>query len=368
MKIFHFSDSHLWLSLDNTSREDDFYNNFERIIKEIIIKKPDIVIHSWDLFHTSKPSNKAISVLIKNFLKLQELNIKTIIIAWNHDTPRLSTTTHPFEIFKDFLNISTFYLPKIDSIEISWVNFITLPHIHDENIFKNEFLKAWELIKKDKSNIFISHFWISAKEYEEYTDEISWINITLKELEILNNFDYVALWHYHKQFCIKNMCYPWSWEHTSFNQKDYKIWYNLFDTTTKKIEKNEIPSRKMIDLWEIDCLVFENTLELVNFLEKNIDLNLIKDAIVKIILININSKLMLEFNEKIFLDFFKDCFYFEYKKLKYLNNNDKKVLNIKSDWDIIKDNFCDFFKNIEIDNSIDKILLKNDLDNLLKEI
>jgi len=49
------------------------------------------------------------------------------------------------------------------------------------------------------------------------------VNITLEELKILKKFDYVALGHYHKQFCIGNICYPGSIEHTSFNQKNYKI-------------------------------------------------------------------------------------------------------------------------------------------------
>ena len=107
MKIIHFSDTHLWITLENTTREDDFYNNFEKIIDEIIKLNPEIVIHSGDLFHTSKPSNKAISIIVKNFLKLENANIKTIIIAWNHDTPRLSITTHPFEIFKSLKNYHT---------------------------------------------------------------------------------------------------------------------------------------------------------------------------------------------------------------------------------------------------------------------
>jgi DNA repair exonuclease SbcCD nuclease subunit len=38
-------------------------------------------VHSGDLFHTSKPSNKAISVVVENFLKLEKAGIKVIVIA-----------------------------------------------------------------------------------------------------------------------------------------------------------------------------------------------------------------------------------------------------------------------------------------------
>lgn len=366
MQIFHFSDTHLWIWLENTPREEDFYKNFEFTINKILEIKPDIVVHSWDLFHTSKPSNKAISVVVENFLKLEKAWIKTIIIAGNHDTPRLTLTTHPFEIFKSMENFYVFYEPEIKSIEISWVNFVVLPHIHDENIFKENFVKIGDFIKENTTSIFISHFGISAKEYDEYTDEISGINITLDELKTLKKFDYVALWHYHKQFCIGNMCYPGSIEHTSFNQKNYKIGYNIFDTNSWKKESFELSSRPMIDLWNIDCKNFEKTQDLIEYIEKEIDKKAIFWAIVKVILENITNKLMLEFDEKIFLSFFAETFYFEYKKIKFVENREFKT-NINETSNTILDNFEIFLDNYDfLDKNINKENLKLELKEKLK--
>jgi DNA repair exonuclease SbcCD nuclease subunit len=65
MKIIHFSDTHLGISIENTSRENDFYDNFKKVIDDIIFFRPDFVIHSGDLFHYSKPGNKALSVAIE---------------------------------------------------------------------------------------------------------------------------------------------------------------------------------------------------------------------------------------------------------------------------------------------------------------
>lgn len=361
MKIFHFSDTHLGITLENVPREEDFYVNFEYIINVILLEKPDIVIHSWDLFHTSKPSNKAISVVVENFLRLEKAWIKVVIIAWNHDTPRLSLTTHPFEIFKSLSNFYVFFEGEIKNIEINGINFVILPHIHDENIFKNEFSKASEMISTEKTNIFVSHFGISSREYDEYTDEISWVNILLEDLKTLKKFDYVALGHYHKQFNIWNIAYPWSIEHTSFNQKNYKIWYNIFDSGTWKKESFELPSRPMIDLWIIDTKDFENTESLTLYLEKNINKNTIKNAIVKVILENITNKLMLEFDEKLFLSFFSEAFYFEYKKIKYLENREFTT-KINESWNVILDNFENFFDNYDFwDNIKNKENLKQEL-------
>lgn len=363
MKIFHFSDTHLWIWLENTTREDDFYNNFKLIINKILEINPDVVIHSWDLFHTSKPSNKAISVVVENFLKLEKAWIKVIIIAWNHDTPRLTLTTHPFEIFQSMENFFVFYEPKIENIEISWINFVVLPHIHDENTFKEELRKTAWFLKESTKNIFISHFGISAKEYDEYTDEISGINITLEDLKNLKKFDYVALGHYHKQFCIWNMCYPGSIEHTSFNQKNYKIGYNIFDSKIQKKESFELPSRPMIDLWEINCKDIISTKDLVEYLEKNISKETLKNAIIKTVLENITNKLLLEFDEKLFLSFFSETFYFEYKKIKYIENKEFKT-NINETSNTILDNFEIFFDNYDFS---DKNIKKEDLKQELKK-
>ncbi len=368
MQIFHFSDTHLWIWLENTPRESDFYKNFETTINQILQNKPDIVIHSWDLFHTSKPSNKAISVVVENFLKLEKAGIKVIVIAWNHDTPRLSVTTHPFEIFQSMEWFSIFFEPKIQSTEIKNINFVVLPHIHDEVVFKQEFAKVHSQIQEWKTNIFISHFGISAVEYDEYTDEISGVNITLDELKILKQFDYVALWHYHKQFCIGKICYPGSIEHTSFNQKDYKIWYNIFDTDTKKVESFQLETRKMIDLGIIDCWEIFTTQDLLLFLEKKIDKNILKQAIVKIVLENMSTKLLLEFDEKQFFDFFQNAFYFEYKKIKFISEKHSWT-HISESSNIIFDNFENFFQSYPFWSDINenqKQEIKNELTNFLK--
>ena len=363
MKIFHFSDTHLWITLESTYREQDFYKNFETVIEKILTIKPDVVIHSGDLFHTSKPSNKAISVVVENFLKLEKAGIKVIIIAGNHDTPRLSLTTHPFEIFQSMEHFSTFYEPNIQNIQIQDINFVVLPHIHDETIFKESFAKAETFMQEWKKNIFISHFGISAAEYDEYTDEISGVNITMEELKILRKFDYVALGHYHKQFCIGNICYPGSIEHTSFNQKNYKIWYNIFDTENGKRESFELTSRPMIDLWSIDCSEIFTTQDLLEHLEKNIDKNLIQNAMVKIVLENMQTKLLLEFDEKVFLNFFKESFYFEYKKIKLIS--EKYVWNtINQSSNIILDNFEWFFDTY---NFPEHVKNTNELKEELKE-
>lgn len=366
MKIIHFSDTHLGISIENTSRENDFYDNFKKVIDDIIFFRPDFVIHSGDLFHYSKPGNKALSVAIEWFLKLNEAWIKTIIIAGNHSTPRLLSTTHPFSILEKIPNLYTFYEQKLDNIEFKNINFVCLPHIYNEELFREELWNSTNLKKENKLNILISHFWLQSKEYDEYTDEISGVNILMQDLEKIKTFDYVALGHYHKNFCIgKNICYSGSIEKTSFNQKDYKIWYNIVSFEPElKVEFKALETRKMLDLWKINCENIYSMDELLNLLEENKTKESISDAIVKIFFYNIKNKLALEFDDNKLSKIFKNAFYFEYKKDFYRedrNENQNYEIDISND-DFIKNIFDDFINDYQInDENIDKIKLKAEL-------
>lgn len=365
MKILHFSDTHLWFQIDNSSREEDFYNSFTKVINYALENNISYVIHSWDLFHYSKPSNKALSICIEWLLKLSKKWIKIIMLAWNHSTPRLTTTTHPFKVFDKIDNVYTISENHTKKIDFEDVRFTGLPHIHDEKLFNEELSKAWEFLSKDKLNIYISHFWISAQDYDEYTDEISWINIKKEDLANLKKYDYVAMWHYHKNFKIWNIHYSWSLEHTSFNQKWNKTWFNVLTVESWEITDIEFvqnTSRDMIE-YEFDCVWIRTTEELLSALnEKEFET---KDKIVKFNFINMWTHLLLEFKDSEVWEYFKEAFYFEYRKFKKETDENKKV-DFKQTDNFIKDAFSDFWDSLEIDENLDKEKIKEELISKIK--
>ena len=367
MKILHFSDTHLWFSLDNSLREDDFYNSFLKVIDYAIENKVKYVIHSWDLFHYSKPSNKALSVCVQGLLSLSKNWIKVIMIAWNHSTPRLSTTTHPFDIFNKIENIFTINWSKTEKLKFDDVNFVWLPHINSEEKFKHELSISWDYFENWMLNIYTSHFWISAQNYDEYTDEISWINIKKEDLESLKKYDYVAMWHYHKNFKIWNIHYSGSLEHTSFNQKNNKTWFNILEIKNSKIEKIEFVENKSRDMVEFnfDCSWINLTSELIEKL--NIENFNIKDKIVKFNFLNLNTNLILEFKDNLMQEYFKNAFYFEYRKIKAEIFSANWKSNFNNSDNFIKDSFEDFWSTLDnFDESIDKEKIKKEIINKLK--
>lgn len=97
MRIAHLADAHLgfrqFQRLDAggvNQREMDVSLAFQRAVDQVIARRPDAVVIAGDLFHTVRPTNRAI---IQAFMQLARLRhdlpgAPVVLIAGNHDTPR----------------------------------------------------------------------------------------------------------------------------------------------------------------------------------------------------------------------------------------------------------------------------------------
>lgn len=110
MRLVHLSDTHLGYSAYNKTdpdtslnqREVDVYSAFNEIIEYILKTKPDLVIHSGDLFDSVRPSNRAIHEAFRQLVRLSRAKIPTVIISGNHSTPRHKATGFYFPSFGIF--------------------------------------------------------------------------------------------------------------------------------------------------------------------------------------------------------------------------------------------------------------------------
>jgi DNA repair exonuclease SbcCD nuclease subunit len=263
MKILHISDTHLGYSAyrkstdDNINqREIDNYNSFQKIIDKALILKPDIVIHSGDLFDSVRPNNRAITNSIKQILRLSKNNIPFIIISGNHEQPRLKETGHIFSIFQYIENVYPVYKLKYEKYAFKINGESILIHAIPQTLSKEEFIKNLNKIKIDDSkdfNILILHGSIKGiKEFKmnEFNELI------IPENYLKKKFDYIALGHYHKHTKMSTNCqYAGSTEHFSFSEsKDEKGFIQII------LEKNKIntkfikiKNRIILDLEPIIC-------------------------------------------------------------------------------------------------------------------
>ena len=257
MKLAIIGDVHLGKAQKGLSeREDDIYDLFLRISERLINEKVGIVCFLGDLFDSSHPPVKAISVALNVFENFAKNNIKVILIAGNHDIPSIKTRMCPVEITKTNECI----------IEISTKNPVFKFNEHNLNVYicgveyhppekRQSLIKALENISSSlllnsgsEKNLNILLLHQGLKEFSPAEEEIS---LT----EIPNVFDYIFVGHLHlrmeKSHGRTNVILPGSIEIGSVGEV-VKQMHNeasviLINTETGMYEKVKISlSRKFI--------------------------------------------------------------------------------------------------------------------------
>jgi DNA repair exonuclease SbcCD nuclease subunit len=340
MKFLHVSDTHLGYSAyrkitnDNINqREKDNYNSFKQVIDYALDSKPDIVIHSGDLFDSVRPNNRAITFAIKEILRLSKNNIPFLIISGNHEQPKLKETGHIFSIFDHIDNVYPVYNLKYEKYDFKIKNKKITIHAIPQTITKENFINNLNKIKINNSsdyNILILHGGL--KGIKEFTmNEFNELIIPYKFLN--KNFDYIALGHYHKYTKISKKCqYSGSTEHFSFAEaKDDKGFLEI------KLEKNKINS-KFIKIENRDIIDFDS------IICDNLNLDQIMDAIeYKINKIKPKNKIFRIKLEKIPTAIYRGI---DFEKIKNLC---KDATHFEINANIISDNNTKIFKSSKMD-------------------
>ena len=263
MKILHVSDTHLGYSAYRKAtpdginqREIDAYNAFNQFIDYAVKTKPDLIIHSGDLFDSVRPNNRAITFSIDQILRLSKKKIPIIIIAGNHEHPKLKETGHIFSIFDHIENVYPVYKAKYEILDFQNNRKNISIHVVPQCELKRQFEDEIKKLKPKKSsdyNIFVSHGAISGiKEFSmnEFNELIIPVNVLSK------NFDYIALGHYHKFTKLAdNAYYSGSTEKFSFSDASDKKGFIEIKLADDNLDVKfiELNIREMKDLKPIRC-------------------------------------------------------------------------------------------------------------------
>ena len=342
MKIIHFSDTHLGFSdldildkNDVNQREADFYDAFLQVVEQIKEIHPDYIIHTGDLFHRPRPSNRAISFALEQFKIIDELNIPFILIAGNHSTPRTNLSSPILKIFENFKNIFVSYDQKYKKIEFDNIVFHTLPHMNDESKANEQIDICEQNIDKNKKNIMMLHCsvgaWYLMQEFGE------WVYPTSKEY-IFEKMDYVALGHWHGFGKVKkyeNVFYSGSIERTSLNDKrNSKGFVEIILNDELSVNYKEINIRPIISI-NIDCTNYENSV-------KNLDISNTKDSIIEVTLQNLTITQSIDISSVEIRNLFKEAMSVSIKREYKKNDNDTKLSDIEAV--SLEDYFLEYIK------------------------
>ena len=315
MKLLHFSDTHLGFSEYNkidpqsglNQREQDFYDAWQQVMQGIFQHNPDVILHAGDLFHTPRPSNRAIHVALESIQKISDAGIPLIIVSGNHETPRIRTTGSIFESIDLFPNVYAAYQSRYEKFTVKDVDFHCLPHCS----LTEEMDAAFETLIKGvtgDTNVLVSHGAWGGKEYGmgEFNEQ------RLPDPESMSGkkFDYIALGHYHRYVAVKeNACYCSSTERTSLSQHDSTCGYLVVDLQTNERRYHEIKTRAMLKPAAIDCAGM-TTADIYQQLESAAD-DKIKYAIMQIQLINIEQDAFLKLEMRQIDEMFRKAFILE---------------------------------------------------------
>lgn len=214
MKILHVADTHLGYSAYRRVNEDginqreiDTYNAFEQFVDYSIKSKPDIIIHAGDLFDSVRPTNRAITFAIHQILRISKQEIPFVVIAGNHEHPKLRETGHIFSVLDHIENVYPVYNSCYETIPFEINNEKLTVHALPQTATKQEFNNNFKKLKKEQSsdyNIVVAHGGVEGiKEFR--MNEFNELMIPTQYLK--KDFDYVALGHYHKYVRSQKMLF-----------------------------------------------------------------------------------------------------------------------------------------------------------------
>ncbi|ACV24481.1 DNA repair exonuclease [Methanocaldococcus fervens] len=268
MQFVHIADNHLGYRQYNLDdREEDIYNSFISCIKKILEIKPDVVLHSGDLFNDLRPPVKALRIAMQAFKKLHENNIKVYIVGGNHEMPKRKGKESPLSLLKDYVKILNGKdVINVDGEEI----FIcgTYYHVRSKREQLLERLKSFEAESKNyKKSILMLHQGINP--YLPFDYELEYFD--------LPKFSYYALGHVHnrvlERFNDGILAYSGSTEIIYRNEyEDYKkdgkgfylVDFSGGDLDISDIEKINVDCRDFVEVNVKDQKTFNEALNKIN--------------------------------------------------------------------------------------------------------
>ncbi|MCX6672410.1 MAG: exonuclease SbcCD subunit D [Methanothrix sp.] len=288
MKIIHLADSHLGFSsysrLDEHGRnriEEMVYSGFEQAIEKIIELRPDAVVHAGDVFHHVRPKIKPLVVFQWGLFKLMEEDIPVIIISGNHDAPKSFSSTSPFRLFEDLRGVHIAQRYKYERFVAGDSYFHCIPFCLEPQ----DYLVEFEKIERSGRDVLVMHGLVESLQNKKMRSvgEHELLDSFLK-----NDFDYIALGHFHGQAQLsRNAWYSGSLEYFNFGEAQDRKGMLLVDTETGRAESVPVRPRYMIDHPAIDCSGMRSE-EIAQCLLELCHVDEMRDRMVRITLKNVS--------------------------------------------------------------------------------
>jgi DNA repair exonuclease SbcCD nuclease subunit len=257
--IAHLADTHLGYralyradpATGRNQRAVDVEEAYAAAIADILTRDVDLVIHAGDVFHHTRPSWQAMRAFVVETRRLGEAGVPAVVIAGNHDTPRLRTSGSAFSVLALALPLVRFvagYEPdEVDEPALN-LHVCAVPHgaLTNPNPPAVVPWAGWR-------NVLVTHGLVPGllpRGGREAGEE------ELHPLLLDAGFDYVALGHYHVWGAQGNRAwYSGSTERTGWGDEAVNPGYNLVTLgepgAEPVVERVSLPARPMKTLHPI---------------------------------------------------------------------------------------------------------------------
>ncbi len=263
MRIAHLADVHLgfrqFQRLDPSGvnqREMDVALAFRRAVDAIVAQRPDAVLIAGDLFHSVRPTNRAIIEAFTGLRRLRQAlpRAPVALIAGNHDTPRSVEAGSILKLMGalgvDVVDDATrrLHYPDLD------LSVLAVPHAA---LLGERRSGEWRRDGRARFNVLMLHPEVPGLFPEGVTD-YGGARVDLAEMAggADGAFDYVALGHYHIVHEVApRIWYSGSLEYTSPNiwgewreeQREHRTkGFLMADLATGKLERVDLEPRRPV--------------------------------------------------------------------------------------------------------------------------
>ncbi|MBN1677116.1 MAG: exonuclease SbcCD subunit D [Candidatus Thermoplasmatota archaeon] len=292
MRLVHISDTHLGFSayskLDPVEginqRESDVYRAFAQAVDKAIELEPDLVIHSGDLFDTVRPQNRAIDLALKQMIKLSQAGIETVLISGNHSTPRLRETGSILRIFEHLDHIHPVHEPGVTAIVVGDATVQAIPHSVTPSL--SSLVRSAKPSKDSPINLLVLHVGVVGSRVYNM-DEFNEQTVPLGSIE--NDWDYVALGHFHEFAKVTDRAYySGSTERFGFGEAHQDKGIVEVDLDSHSIRLHRLPIRDMLDLEALDAQGRSSS-EILSEARERVSASAIDDKVVRLVVKNVAS-------------------------------------------------------------------------------
>ncbi len=260
MIIAHLADLHLGYRAYHRMapgginvRERDVARAFRVALDRVVELDADLVLVAGDLFHTVRPSNRAITDAFRQFLRLHRLlpDAPVVLISGNHDSPRSVETGSILRLLGEIPNVHVVddeaRRVELEALDTS---VLCVPHAALLSGAPIEYAPSRDVAV----NVLMIHGTVTGAGVVEKLRIIGEYGGARVELSDIRpeRWDYVALGHYHNRTEIApNTHYAGALERCSANVWDeatVEKGFLTFDTTSGEAEFHAVPTRPVLDL------------------------------------------------------------------------------------------------------------------------